>query len=242
MFTTSAHPHAGRLATKLTLAACSLLAALSISSATALASTTEVPAASSTLTTATATASATEAVGSTVVAAAKSVAASCEGQSFSQPFATLGDDNYYTLVPGSQFNSPEEGWVLAGGARIVSSTRPEGSTGGTLQLPNGAAAVSPPVCVTLQYPWARVWLHKGEASGSLQAGVVYTTTKGTAVIETVAKLQAGSTWSPSEPFEVRPELGGEVEGGRPVRFVFISHSEHESSFQLYGLYVDPSMV
>ena len=32
--------------------------------------------------------------------------ATCEGQSFSQPFASLEDSNYYTLVEGGEFNSP----------------------------------------------------------------------------------------------------------------------------------------
>jgi hypothetical protein len=241
VFTSSAYPRASRVTATLAVAVCGTLFLFGISSANALASTSEVPTASSTLAAVSATSSTTEAVGTTAVSAAKTTSASCEGQTFSQSFEAFGDYNYYTLVAGSQFNSPEEGWELTGGARILSATRPDGSIGGTLQLPKGAAAVSPPVCVTLQYPSARVWLRKGELGGSLTTLVAYTSTKGTAVIETVAKLQAGSAWKPSEPFAVRPELGGESEGARPVRFVFTSKSERESSFQLYGLYVDPRM-
>lgn len=305
MFTTSAHPHAGRLAVQLALCACSALAALSISSATALASTTEVPAtssevpaassevpvassevpvasseaaaasaeapagsseapaapsevssasseaaatssevptASSLLAAASTTEAAAESVGSTTVVAAKSTTATCEGQTFSQPFAAFGDDNYYTLVPGSTFASAEEGWKLAGGARIVPSGQPGGSAGGTLQLPPGAEAVSPPLCVTLQYPTARLWLDKVGTKGTLRVEVAYAKTKGSAVIKTVAKMQTGNTWEPSEAFGIRPELGGRTEGTRPVRFVFHSSGERESSFQTYALYVDPRML
>ena len=298
MFTTSAHPRAGRLAAKLALSACSALAALSISSATALASGTEVPAtssevpagspeapagaseaaagasealagaseapagaseapaasseapatasevptASSILAAASTTETTVEGVGSARVVAASSTTATCERQTFSQPFAAFGDDNYYTLVAGSTFNSPEEGWKLTGGARIAAGGRPGASAGGTLQLPPGAKAVSPSLCVTLQYPTARLWLDKAGSKGTLHVEVAYARTNGSAVIKTVAKMQAGNTWEPSEPFGVRPELGGHTEGTRLVRFVLIAHGERESSFQTYDLFVDPRML
>ena len=72
----------------------------------------------------------------------------CPGQLFSQPFLALGDLNSYTLVSGSEFNDPPEGWELKGGAKVVSATHPDGSAGYALDLPSGAVAVSAPVCVT----------------------------------------------------------------------------------------------
>jgi len=223
---------------------CTALIALGISSAAALASTgEEVPTASSALSVSSATASTTETVGSVTTAPATNVAATCEGQTFSQPFEEFGDGNFYTLAGGSQFNGPEEGWTLSGGAQLVTSGRPDGSSGGVLSLPKGSQAVSPPVCVTLQYPSARVWLqHISESKASLKTQVVYSSSSGTAVARTVAKLEAGNTWSPSETFEVRPELGGASEGPRPVRFVFTSKGgTRESSFEFYELYIDPRM-
>jgi len=184
-------------------------------------------------------ASATEAVGSVTTVAAKTVAATCEGQTFTQPFEAFGDLNYYTLVTGSQFAGSEEGWTLSGGAKIVTASRPDGSTGGVLQLPKGAQAVSPPTCVTLLYPTARVWL--GGSKGVLKTQVVYSSAKGVAVAKTVAKLHGEGALSPSETFEVRPQLGGEAEGPRPVRFVFTGAGTRESSSQLYELYIDPRM-
>lgn len=210
------------------------------SSATAPASE-EVPTASSALAVSGAATSSTEAVGSVTATAATTVAASCEGQTFGQPFQAYGDENSYTLVPGSQFNGPEEGWTLSGGAKIVTVTRPDGTSGGVLQLPRGSEAVSPPMCVTLMYPTARVWAAAvAETRGSVKTQVVYSTAKGTAVARTVAKLQPEAAWSPSETFEVRPELGGQAEGARPVRFVFGAKSDKEP-FELYDLYVDPRM-
>ena len=109
-----------------------------------------------------------------------------------------------------------------------------------LQLPKGAQAVSPPTCVTLLYPTARVWLAGNR--GVVKTQVVYSTAKSVAVARTVAKLQAEGSWSPSPTFEVRPQLGGNAEGPRPVRFVFTARgSAKESSSELYELYIDPRM-
>src|SRR5690242_11511361 len=71
----------------------------------------------------------------TTTSTLNSAAALCPGQTFSQPFAALGDYNSYTLVPGSEFNNPPEGWELSGGARVVPATLPNGSSGSALELP-----------------------------------------------------------------------------------------------------------
>ena len=42
-----------------------------------------------------------------------------------------------------------------------------------LYLPSGAYAVSPPVCVTLQYPTARTWVEDVKGFGGVVVGVYY---------------------------------------------------------------------
>jgi hypothetical protein len=165
-------------------------------------------------------------------------ASGCEGQTFSQPFASLGDNNSYTLVPGSQFDSASEGWQLSGGAHIAEATRPDGSSGGVLELPAGSRAVSPPVCVTLQYPSARVSIRRnGAGPAVVLASVVYASTGNAAM---VAGIPAQSeAWTVSNPFNVLPQLGGRSEETREVRFVFAAASGSGTTLQLYGLYVDP---
>ena len=161
-------------------------------------------------------------------------ASTCEGQTFSQPFATLNDFNYYTLVAGSQFNGPSEGWRLSDGAQIVEAKRPDGSSGGVLDVPEGARAVSPPVCVTLLYPSARVFVRNAEGGG-VRVAVAYAST---GVVARVAGVRGQTSWTASEPFSVLPELGGAGEEARYVRFVFTGRV---GDTQLYGLYVDPWM-
>jgi hypothetical protein len=164
----------------------------------------------------------------------------CPGQTFSQPFEALKDSNYYTLVEGSEFNGPEEGWELNNGAQIVEGTRPDASTGGVLDLPSGSYTVSPPVCVTLQYPTARGYIEAVQGGGGVTVGVYYAGSKpaGQPVGQLNAKV--GKGWELSAPFNVKPQLGGSQEGVREVRFIY-ANTTRSSDFHVSGLYVDPRM-
>jgi hypothetical protein len=164
----------------------------------------------------------------------------CPGQTFSQPFAALGDANYYTLVQGSSFGSPGEGWELHNGAAIVATTEPDGSSGGALDLPSGAYAVSPPVCVTLQYPTARTWVEGVKGLGGVVVGVYYAGSRPVGGPVGLLTAPQGAGWQLSRPFQVRPQLAGAEEGVREVRFVFASLGRG-SDYRLSGLYVDPRM-
>ena len=166
----------------------------------------------------------------------------CPGQTFSQPFEALQDSNYYTLVEGSEFNSASEGWELKNGAQIVEATRPDGSTGGVLDLPSGSYAISPPTCVTLQYPTARTWVEDVEGADGVMVGVSYAGVRTGPFGVPVGWLGARSSGGCelSSPFNVRPELAGSAEGVREVRFVFANWGRG-GDVHLSGLYVDPRM-
>jgi hypothetical protein len=164
----------------------------------------------------------------------------CPGQTFSQPFEALKDSNYYTLVEGSEFNGPNEGWELNNGAEVVEGTRPDGSSGGVLDLPSGSYAVSAPVCVTLQYPTARGWVETVQGGGGVTVGVYYAGSKPAG--QPVGQLNAkqGKGWELSNSFNVKPQLGGKEEGVREVRFIY-ANTTKSSDFHVSGLYVDPRM-
>ena len=174
-------------------------------------------------------------------AAVNAVLAVCPGQTFSQPFASSGDVNYYTLVEGSEFNSPSEGWELKNGAAIVEGTRPDGSSGGVLDLPRGAYAVSPAVCVTLQYPTARAYVEAAQGSGSVTVGVYYPGAQSGPTGQPVGQISAksGQGYELSAPFNVMPQLAGNTEGVREVHFIYANTTSGD--FHVSGLYVDPRM-
>jgi hypothetical protein len=166
----------------------------------------------------------------------------CPGQTFAQPFEALKDANYYTLVEGSEFNGPNEGWELNNGASVVEGTRPDGSSGGVLDLPSGSYAISPAVCVTLQYPTARAYVEDVDGGGGVTVGVYYAGAKSGPVGQPVGQLNAkqGKGWELSSSFNVKPQLGGSEEGVREVRFIY-ANTTKGSDFHLSGLYVDPRM-
>jgi hypothetical protein len=166
--------------------------------------------------------------------------ATCEGQTFAQQFSGYGDSHYYTLAPGGEFNSTSEGWELSKGAQIVQTARPYG-TGGVLNMPSGSVAVSPPVCVTLQYPTARVSVRDVIGSEGVSVAVAYTNTKTAEAPKNVGQVHGQQTsWTLSSPFNVQPQTAGPSEALREVRFVFTANGR-TSDFQLSGLYVDPRM-
>jgi hypothetical protein len=166
----------------------------------------------------------------------------CPGQTFSQPFEAWGDTSFYTLVPGSEYNSPGEGWELHGGAQIVEAHRPNGGSGGVLDMPSGSLAVSPPVCVTLHYPTARAWVEDVKGASGVVVGVYYAGGRFGGTGQPVGQLSSipNHGWQLSSPFEVRPALGGSAEGVREVRFVYANTSRN-GDVHLSGLYVDPRM-
>lgn len=163
--------------------------------------------------------------------------ATCTGQTFSQPFAAYGDSNYYTLVPGGDFVRPTAGWELSGGAKLLTTTRPDKTTGGALDLPSGAKAVSPAVCVTLAYHKARLWVRDLKGTAGVSVAVSY---PGVAS-QNVALLQGtGTSWTLPSAFDVLPGTSGSSGETSEVRFVFKAGGSG-GDFQIYDLYVDPRM-
>jgi hypothetical protein len=173
--------------------------------------------------------------------AASTNSAVCEGQTFSQPFAALKDTNSYTLVPGSEFNQPSAGWELSKGAQVVQTVRPDGSTAQALDMPSGAVAVSPPVCVTLRYPTARAWVRNVKGGEGISVAVAYANSKTETAPKNVGQVHGNDTaWTLSNPINVQPQTAGPNEETRQVRFVFLSGGK-TSDFELFGFYVDPRM-
>jgi len=165
--------------------------------------------------------------------------ATCEGQLFSQPFTSLGDSHAYTFVAGSRFGSASEGWTLRNGASVVKAARPDGTTGNVLNLPSGAEAVSPTVCVTLAYPTARVQVRDVVGSQGVAVAVAYAGTKTSQEPKNVGQVHGQQRgWTESDPFNVQPQTSGSEEGTRQVQFVF-SAGGSTSLFQLFELWIDP---
>ena len=94
----------------------------------------------------------------------------CSTPTMTQAYSAWGDSSWYTLTPGQtagDFNG--DGWILLGGARIVSTQLDDGTTGHVLDLPAGSRAISPLFCVDPTYRTVRAMTRSvnGPADASL---------------------------------------------------------------------------
>jgi len=162
----------------------------------------------------------------------------CTEPALSQPFAAYEDFDFYTLAPGGDFDSADNGWELTRGASILPATQPDGTTGGVLDLPSTAQAVSPPLCITSDYPTARLWVRNLAGSEGVFFYVsyydngVWTKPKNTGQFH-----GTGSAWTLSRLMKVHPSGAA---GWQQVRFVFVAGGTR-SRFQVDDFWVDPRM-
>ncbi len=149
----------------------------------------------------------------------------CESPALGTPYAAIGDERSYVLAPGGSFeDASAPGWRLGGGAEIER----DGRQGGQLVLPVGGSAVSPSMCIDLDYPHLR-FAHKvpgRHAKGvEIRVDVVYPQTEGadwlqTGVVDPTASTPVGGGWRVSPDVALKPELGGSEWGARDVALRF----------------------
>jgi hypothetical protein len=149
----------------------------------------------------------------------------CESPALGTPYAAIGDERSYVLAPGGSFDdAAAPGWQLAGGAELGSDAR----QGGQLVLPVGGSAVSPSMCIDLDYPHLR-FAHKvtsRHAKGvEIRVDVVYPQVEGadwlqTGRVDPMASTPVGAGWRVSPDVALRPELGGTDWGARDVALRF----------------------
>ncbi len=161
----------------------------------------------------------------------------CVAPTLTEPFASFGDGNAYAIAPGE---TPDDfsgsGWTLSGGARTLSTTLSDGTTGSVLELPSGASAVSPQMCVTNDYPTAR-WMQRNVAgSAGLSIDATYLAAN-SAAASSVTVPSTGSAWSLAPIVAVNPSS---VSGWQLATFTFLGAGSG-STVELYDFYIDPKM-
>jgi hypothetical protein len=163
--------------------------------------------------------------------------ASCPAPTLSQPFLNLGDSHYYTLAPGGAFANPSGGgWTLSGGAKIVQTTQPDGTTGYALDLPSKATAVSPVMCVTSAYPTARLWVRNVVGAEGVFLNVSYANGGTWTTPQNTGQFHGQhNAWTLSNRLNIHPD---QVAGWQQVRFTFIAGGT-TSDFQIKNFWVDP---
>jgi hypothetical protein len=164
----------------------------------------------------------------------------CAPGAFSQPFLSLNDTNFYTLLSGqTAAGFAGTGWQLSGGAKIVTTTLPNGTTGTVLDLPSGSQAVSPRTCVTSEYPTARAYVRDVTGSEGVFFYVSYEGTKTWEQPKNTGQIHGNNTsWAASDPVNLQPE---NTSGWQPARITLIPGGK-TSNFEVYDLYLDPRLA
>lgn len=157
----------------------------------------------------------------------------CSPHQLSRPFLSAKDANWYTAVP-----IVDAGWILSGGARITTTTQADGQSGPVLDLPSGAKAISPTICVDSTYPTARTLVRNVIGAEGVSFAVSYAGTKTWDIPQNTGQVHGDhSGWTLSSPINLHP---GNRPGWQVVRFTFTAGGK-TSDFQIYNFWVDPRM-
>ena len=163
----------------------------------------------------------------------------CVKDKLSQPFLSIGDRHWYSLAPGQSvgdFNG--DGWTLSGGAVVVPSLIAGDQAGNVLDLPAGAKAVSPPICVQRDFKSARTMVRDVVGKGGVRMSVSYAGTKWETRAKDSGRFHGNKTdWTTSRRLNVKPS---NKPGWQLAQFTFKAEGL-ASDFQLYDFWVDPRM-
>ncbi len=170
-------------------------------------------------------------------ALAGTASAACSEVPGAQPFLPFGDDRLYVPVPGGDFTDLlGSGWELSGGAEIAAATQPDGSIGGVLVLPSSGRATSPVMCVTRDYPRARLWVQNLVGPGGVSFHVSYRESGVWTRSKTTGRFHGARTdWELSRMISVHPLNSAEWQ---EVRFTFVAGGRN-SRFLVDDFWVDP---
>lgn len=166
-------------------------------------------------------------------------ASRCPTYAMSRPFLAWHDSRQYTLFGGETTdNLSGAGWNLSGGASVVSTVLADGRVGDVLDLPAGAVAVTPPMCVDASnYPRARAMMSDLVGHAGIAVYVSYESSRpGTRMLAAGKIKNNRGGWYPSTPIMLH---SGELRGDHMVRLTLVSG---RGAYRLYNLYIDPRRV
>jgi hypothetical protein len=190
----------------------------------------------------------TRPLGSTQLFASAASTKTCSAPLIENPFGRFGDRRNYVLAPDGSFEDAMlEGWQLSGAKRVTEAdpVKLGASDGrGMLAMPARSSAISPTMCVDLDYPTFRLL---GKAvrlpdSAGFKIEIVYPDSP-KPVWEELTKfdgkqfVNAGSGWRLTSDLDMKPDLGGKAAGFRRVAFRFTALS---GEWRMDDLYVDPT--
>ncbi len=164
----------------------------------------------------------------------------CVHQPLTQALLPFGDTNLYTLAPGGAFSNALD-WQLAGGATLTTTTQPDGTVGGVLDLPGKSQATSPVMCITSDYPTARLWSRNVSDDEDVRFNVQYWDEEDLEWTKPKEngkfKAEKDGSWKLSKDMDIKPD---DDPGWQQVRFTLHVQGNPEKHRVLVdNFWVDP---
>ena len=163
----------------------------------------------------------------------------CDNSTLSQPFAKYGDSNEYKLVSGGNFEGSLSGWTLSGGAHVINSGNPNGSSGHSVYLPAGASVTTPFTCVNAAYPSFRLFARNDSLLSTIVPQVVYKLPLLGNVALPIGAAALSPNWSPTLPLLTASLVTGLLNGGTAQ--VALKFTAALGPSEVDDIYVDPLM-
>jgi len=159
-------------------------------------------------------------------------------------FAPWGDQSNYVLAPDGGFEVSGAGWSLRGGAAVGGGNESYQLNGPTdsksLGLPAGSAAISPPICMSIDTPSFRLMARNGgDPSSRLRIEAIYSLL-GLVRTDVVNTVTAGPEWGPGKQMSVVLGLSTLVGTIIPSSIeIRLTPLDSKGQWQVDDLYVDP---
>jgi hypothetical protein len=172
-----------------------------------------------------------------------SAAEDCGFQDPSQVFAQWGDTADYALAPNGDF-SQTDGWTFKN-ASVVADHDPFTAGSNSLAFTGGGAqAVSPAMCVNTLDPTIRMFVRDsgGNGKSDIKVTVLYEDLNGKTQHLDLARISAGSDWSPSISIPIAVDVlsAASASGMTAVAFEFTAEGlQKGETLSIDNLYVDP---
>ena len=163
----------------------------------------------------------------------------CPDRAFSTVFSAFHDRALYTLAPDGDFEAGAAGWELGEGAVVVdeSSSIQLGAALGakSLELADGASAVSPEICVERGFPTFR-FVKRSADGGVLRVAVLYRDGK---KAKKAGRVKAAADWSVSRKVSLA-QGRFHVKRGQSAS-VQLKFTASRGSVRMDDLYIDPRL-
>lgn len=162
----------------------------------------------------------------------------CAPREFARVFAPWNDRRLYTLAPGGDFETAAEGWTLDGPAVLAADSSPFqlGAALGasSLELPAGATALSPPICVERGFPSFRFVARSATGEKTvLKVQVVY----GDGRRKSAGRWKPAAEWTPTRKLSLAQGRFKVRRGGSAL--VQLRFAAIDGTTRIDDVYIDP---